>query len=171
MPCQKSKINTWLRRLDWIILALIWAYLLCVFCLTARGNVTLQWDLPTNPVPTDILIFHGTDSQPPELYDVGVTNCWSYTNQLSLGAHYFAATAFYATEAPLKFSAWSNMAVVTNVTAVNVQSVVFTSTNLADWSPIQTNHILLCATNPAEFYRTTTAIAVTNQVLLPPAPH
>jgi hypothetical protein len=144
------------------------AIIALLVCFRIHAAVTLQWNYDFTGVSLErFMVFHGTDNLPPEIYNVGLATNWTYQPQLTLGTHYFAVVAVSAGGS---FSDWSAMAAVTNVQAVAVQTITFTSTNLRDWSPWTTNRVVLCATNPAEFFRSATTIQPTNVLLVPPAP-
>ena len=118
----------------------------------------LAWLPPTNQPTAGYVLFHGTASRSySEMYSVGNVTAWDYQGTLVDGPNYFAVAAFTLDAGQLLMSTFSNEAVVTNTPALDLQTVVFSSTNLsggpANWVPWATNHLRIMPTDPARYFR------------------
>jgi len=113
---------------------------------------------PTNQAADGYVLFHGTGSRTySEIYSVGLASHYDYQGTLVDGPNYFAAAAFKVEGGILEMSTFSNELVITNHPALDLQTVVFSSTNLAGgpatWTPWATNHLRIMPTDPARFFR------------------
>ena len=135
----------------------------------------LAWTPPANQPTAGYVLFHGTASRSySEIYSVGNVTAWDYQGTLVDGANYFAVAAFTMEAGTLFMSTFSNEAVVTNHPALDLQTVVFASTNLgggpATWTPWATNHLLIMPTDPARFFHSGTNRLVQTNVISFPHP-
>jgi hypothetical protein len=145
---------------------------------SAHAQITFAWTPPASgPAPQGYVLFHGTVSgQYYELENAGAGTNWTWTGTLPVGPNYFTCVSLaYDSSGNLDMSTWSNEDVVTNTPGLVLQVITFTSTNLTQWTPWQTNCTYLVATNAAQYFRAEARLAQTNtlsadttNLLMPP---
>jgi len=87
-----------------------------------------------------------------------------------LGNNYFTVAALCLTNSALEMSCWSNEVVITNTAALDVTSVVYSSTNLTTWQPWTTNHMILVPTKSAQYFRASGLGITRTNLLTAPMP-
>lgn len=136
----------------------------------------LRWNPPASGQPQGYVLTHWAQNALVEQYGVGNKTNLIYHGTLVDGLNYFAVSDYEVINGELMMSTFSNIAIVTNTPALDLQTVIFSTITLKSelsnsqttWLPWHTNHLIIYPTDPERFFRTGEARLVgTNIVTVP----
>lgn len=154
--------------------AILLLFVACFWADRAPAQTRMfTWDAPTDrPVDYYVLFYGSHPRDYTGMVLAGHGTNFLFNAPLSPGLNYFALVAVIITNGVTTMSDFSNEVVLDNQTAYDLESVVFSSTNVDHgWTPFTTNRTRLVTALPAQFFRAGgMRIVRTNVLVAPPMP-